>query len=488
MRNKTSKSVWNNVLENNPGKAEFSRVLNTTPLSRSIQRFIAQSEFKKPYNDVDFVDMEGDWEGPGNGLRFTPGVDLPFNFGYKPPIDPNDIPWDLIFLATIHPPWNEYCPGQLRQIIMTSTEPIVSVELSLIHEEGSFIYYIVGLGTRSLNIGLITDPNQRLTMQFGVDMRAENPNIPGDFRYHTHFIPFYQGDPNGEGDPSEEYGPDRWTGCCLGHEEWYEPEPDDPLIWHTITRMGNLSTNLRDEPHFFRWDDARDTSPCTNADNWVNGFMQIIGQDFYEPGTPLGQPPEGDYEDPRWPEDSRHAGWHSLYSYCYYFIQIIIDQNYPLYQGVIELHMDSLSPFSETGWWTSTTRTLTLCDTTLDDVAGEFGNLTTSNFLDRTSIEMAAPVTEDPVADEYTFVFELNAAAIDKINKANFYYGGTGYVSFCIRDTVWDLGGQGGEEFGPNEVAPWLEDAYIFQMSGPYGIGLFSTCYYPIDGMPDPLV
>ena len=70
-RNKTSKQVWNNVLENYPGTGEFSRVLNTTPLSRSIQRFIAQSEFKKPYKDASFVDMEGDWEGPGNGLSIA---------------------------------------------------------------------------------------------------------------------------------------------------------------------------------------------------------------------------------------------------------------------------------------------------------------------------------------------------------------------------------------------------------------------------------
>jgi hypothetical protein len=154
---KTAKSVWNQVLESNPGVGEFSRFSRPTSLGRSVQRYIQQSEFKKPYDGNDFVNMEGEWEGPGNGISYRPGgYDNPFNLVNPAPIIDSE-PTRTVFDAESRSQW---CAGSTKNIEITGTWPIN--ELTLTNFTGSTsLSNIVGYGTKVVTASLTADPEQQ---------------------------------------------------------------------------------------------------------------------------------------------------------------------------------------------------------------------------------------------------------------------------------------------------------------------------------------
>ena len=492
MRNKTSKAVHDSITKAYPGTSEFSRVIRTTPLSRSIQRYIAQSEFKKPYNGKDFIDMEGDWEGPGNGLEFRPGWDNPWSFGYGVATEPGE----LIFLAQLVAPWDTYCRSATRKMILISTQPVVSVTLSFSPHADSVLKTIVGLGSRSLYLELYTPAEQTGAMQLDVESVGVFPD--GTTTNNHQFIPFYEGDALGTvDDPTSE----DWNGCCQGHEDYYEPQWIDayptPTIYHKVTCMQNISEGTIAGPNFFTYNEAKTTSPCSSVqvqwtgswDHRYGGYFRHSCAHYDEPGTPLGPPPLGTFPNPRWVENwpsiTNPGPWYPLFRYSFFFIQFQINQPYPIYQGVIEMHQtfehDPDSFYSADG---GTDRSAVLTDTLLDDTAAEYGNLTSSNFLDR-GTNLMAPYVEVAIPGSgttYVFEFELNTAALARLNAANAYFGGSGYCSFCIRDYQYDW-----LDVSPVDVdRPWITNGYAIQGSPPLFAGLFSTCYDPIDPLPDP--
>ena len=139
LKTKTAKSVWNQILERHPGQGEFSRTRGTS-LSRAVQRYIKQSEFKKPYRDNDFVNMEQEWEGPGNGLPIG-GFDVPW--GLTNPVAVGPI--TSVFDAELDGGW---CKEYPTSIIISGTHPITL--LTITFGGGATLSDISGYGTNEV--------------------------------------------------------------------------------------------------------------------------------------------------------------------------------------------------------------------------------------------------------------------------------------------------------------------------------------------------
>jgi hypothetical protein len=148
MRTPTSKSIFNQVLDQTIGLGEFSNhKSNKTSLGRAIARYMKQSEFKKPYEaDQGFIQMENDWEGlPGLRLQFprfdSPAI-VPLGSIIAPPVV-------TIFDADHTGGW---CREYDTAILITGTQPIY--ELTITFGEGASLSGIVGYGTNSVHCTL----------------------------------------------------------------------------------------------------------------------------------------------------------------------------------------------------------------------------------------------------------------------------------------------------------------------------------------------
>jgi hypothetical protein len=182
LRTTTSKSIFNDILERNPGNAEFSNnKANKTSLERAIAHFLRQSEFKKPNGPKDFNDMEGDWEGPP-GFRdpedptFT--FDQPWNMQY-----PTQVPWSIIFDLISK---STYCPGETTDFSIRGTHPIYHLGLSF-ERSGTSITITSGYGTNEV-IGTITaDEDEWSSIDFNGSMTAfvgaGRPGVVGTSNY-----------------------------------------------------------------------------------------------------------------------------------------------------------------------------------------------------------------------------------------------------------------------------------------------------------------
>jgi hypothetical protein len=150
MRTPSSKSIFNQVLENTTGLGEFSNnKSNKTSLSRAVARFLKQSEFKKPYEaNQGFIQMENDWEGPP-GLS-NKGFDQPWNM-QTPTIS---APVVTIFDAEHTGGW---CVEYDTSIVVTGTHPIYL--LTITWGTDVTLSNISGYGTNSVSCTLhVPDP------------------------------------------------------------------------------------------------------------------------------------------------------------------------------------------------------------------------------------------------------------------------------------------------------------------------------------------
>jgi len=174
-----AKAIWNQVLETNPGVGEYSSSIRSTPLSRSIQRYIQQSNFKKPYLDNDFVNMEQDWEGPGGGTQYRPGTyDNPWNIRYPriPGLPPRSSCYS-IFDAELDGCW---CEGQAITITITGTNPISGLTMTW-SAVGTTLSVVDGLGTNSVTAEITASSNQSgyVTIEVSMSAFCETGPIPG---------------------------------------------------------------------------------------------------------------------------------------------------------------------------------------------------------------------------------------------------------------------------------------------------------------------
>jgi hypothetical protein len=162
---KTSKSIWNSILVQNPGHAEFSNMRESrSSLDAAVADFLRQSELKKPYKSPGFVEMEDVWEGPP-GFSFNPlsGFDQPWTL-VNPVTEPWTIIFDLISVST-------YCPGETSDFLISGTEPIYLLELSG-ERPGTSMVVIGGYGTNEV-IGTITaDEDEKGSINFNGSMTS----------------------------------------------------------------------------------------------------------------------------------------------------------------------------------------------------------------------------------------------------------------------------------------------------------------------------
>jgi hypothetical protein len=161
---KTSKSIWNSILVQNPGHAEFSNMReDRTSLDAAIADFLRQSELKKPYKSPGFTEMEDVWEGPPGGFNPLLPFDQPWNL-VNPVVEPWTVVFDLISQST-------YCPGETRDFVIRGTEPIYLLELSF-ERPGTSITVLGGYGTNEV-IGTITaDEEQKGSVDFNGSMTS----------------------------------------------------------------------------------------------------------------------------------------------------------------------------------------------------------------------------------------------------------------------------------------------------------------------------
>lgn len=170
IRSMPAKAIWNQITERYPGVGEFAHSLLSTPLSRSIQRYIQQSEFKKPYLDEDFVNMEQNWEGPGNGTRYRPGkYDIPWNMQYPQIGEITDQDgFSIIFDAETD---GCFCPGEMREIVITTTHPCNGLTLTY-HDVGTTMVITAGLGTNAVTVELTAAAGQSGYVTIEASMQA----------------------------------------------------------------------------------------------------------------------------------------------------------------------------------------------------------------------------------------------------------------------------------------------------------------------------
>ena len=179
MRSMPAKAIWNQVLESNPGIGEYASSIRSTPLSRSIQRYIQQSDFKKPYLDNDFVNMEQEWEGPGGGTQYRPGkYDNPWNIRYPKIAGLPSGRCYSIFDAEVAGCW---CEGQAKTITITGTNPISALTMTF-SAVGTTLVVLDGLGTNSVTAELTASSNQSgyVTIEASMSAFCETGPIPGD--------------------------------------------------------------------------------------------------------------------------------------------------------------------------------------------------------------------------------------------------------------------------------------------------------------------
>jgi hypothetical protein len=149
MKNVTSKSVFNQILEQHSGFGEFSNNrASKTSLDRAVSHFLRQSEFKKPYNSPDFKEMEEDWEGPP-GFRLNNRFDQPWNM--QPPWvpGPSAEPTTTIFDAEVEGGW---CEDSTKNITITGTHPIY--EIVITWGDGASLSNIIGYGFNEVTCDL----------------------------------------------------------------------------------------------------------------------------------------------------------------------------------------------------------------------------------------------------------------------------------------------------------------------------------------------
>jgi hypothetical protein len=257
---KSAKSVWNQVLEQFPEQAEFAMKNSSTPLSRSIAAFIRQSEFKKPYKGLDFVNMEGQWEGPGRGVPYEPGgPDIITNLRNPVIFDFGDA-GTTIFDAESDFKW---CQAQPRVGIITGTHPITLLTVTFAHEGYSFTV-ISGIGTNSVSFELTAHAEQAGFITIEASMLSSS-GVPGDSNVNV-------------------FGADD---CCGGEEvDHLEPDPDStpetiapddtvtiyvlngtpPYFWSIVTGTGHC-INQVDE---FSLSDEETTDPNVNLTSTIN--------------------------------------------------------------------------------------------------------------------------------------------------------------------------------------------------------------------------
>jgi len=168
MRTTTSKSIFNRILENSTGLGEFSNnKSNKTSLSRAVAAFLKQSEFKKPYNGLDFKEMEEDWEGPP-GLS-NHGFDQPWNMQI-PWIPVSSPPLTAIFDAESDSVW---CKSSYLPIIITGTNPITLLTITFA-ASGAALSNIVGYGTNTVTATLKVGSSQTGFVTIEASMLAAN--------------------------------------------------------------------------------------------------------------------------------------------------------------------------------------------------------------------------------------------------------------------------------------------------------------------------
>jgi len=175
VRNMPAKAMWNQVLEKFPGVGEYYSSIKSTPLTRSIQRYIQQSEFKKPYDDKDYRSMEEDWEGPGQ-TQYRPGTyDNPWNIQYPripfaDPVAGED--WELQpgGLYNCHA-WTTdcFCQGQETTITISADNPITGIKMTW-GKTGTSVSLLNGIGTTTISVLIAADEDQVGWITIHVDM------------------------------------------------------------------------------------------------------------------------------------------------------------------------------------------------------------------------------------------------------------------------------------------------------------------------------
>jgi len=146
MRQLPAKSIWNQVLEDYSGHAEYSRQAKSS-LDAAIQAFIKQSEFKKPYDNKGYKQMEDDASYPPG---ITPGTDRPFNLAN--PIDLTGTPIKVIFNAEVDGFW---CNGETIPVVIYGTEAITALWV-FTPTTGVSLTNIEGYNTRTVSFDLTT--------------------------------------------------------------------------------------------------------------------------------------------------------------------------------------------------------------------------------------------------------------------------------------------------------------------------------------------
>ncbi len=125
MRGRPAKANFNRVLEQDRSLGEFSSNKPSAERVRQARRVLAQSEFKKPYKDQDYDEMEH-WADPPPGIRLDPwrgGGDFPVEIEEGPTLEG---PAKAIFDIE---PVGYICPGVLSRLDLRPTHRITGVEL-----------------------------------------------------------------------------------------------------------------------------------------------------------------------------------------------------------------------------------------------------------------------------------------------------------------------------------------------------------------------
>jgi len=170
MRATPSKSIWNSILSQKVGLGEFSlNKFRKSSLSSSIAKYLKQSEFKKPYRNANFVEMEDIWEGPPGGFNYDPSewtipnFDQPWNMGQS------DGPGKFLTIFDLEGE-GCWCENETMSFEVSGTHPIYSLAISL-QETGTVIYEIEGYGTNTVT-GKIDAPNESGSVNFTASMRS----------------------------------------------------------------------------------------------------------------------------------------------------------------------------------------------------------------------------------------------------------------------------------------------------------------------------
>jgi hypothetical protein len=183
MRNVTSKSIFNDILEQYPGQGEFSRTRPKTSLDRAVESFLKQSWLKKTHSNKDFKDMEEDWEGLPGFRRTEHDASFSFDHPWNMQSSATTSPWSVIFDLNST---SKYCPGETSPFTMSGTHPIYHLGLSF-ERSGTTIKILGGYGTNTVTGEITASEDEWASIDFNASMiafvGADRPGIVGTSNY-----------------------------------------------------------------------------------------------------------------------------------------------------------------------------------------------------------------------------------------------------------------------------------------------------------------